>query len=287
MINLFDYIVSQDFIADLEKNKKYSIITDGPCGINNSFIQWYTFDVVFDTMATEALKDTIIVCISYTLSSHDFVVIDNHISQDHSRISLNPWVYSLREKNNPEENDIITMLGHGYDVREPCTVQQIHQNINKKSYQRIHNTRLPITLHTTKEDTLQIQSVEWEEDLIITIVATPSCAETVARACNTEWEKKNKDIFIQSHMTIELNQNIISSAQISGRILFIIDHKATEEICFLLEKIVKDTIWPSIKIHYLFPQYHLVSSILTEYLLEESMFDEFTMHEYIQSIINE
>jgi hypothetical protein len=26
---------------------------------------------------------------------------------------------------------------------------------------------------------------------------------------------------------------------------------------------------------------------LTEYLLEESMFDEFTMHEYIQSIINE
>jgi len=90
MINLFDYIVSQDFIADLEKNKKYSIITDGPCGINNSFTQWYTFDVVFDTMATEAFKDTIIVCISYTLSSHDLVIIDNHISQNHSRISLNP-----------------------------------------------------------------------------------------------------------------------------------------------------------------------------------------------------
>lgn len=64
----------------------------------------------------------------------------------------------------------------------------------------------------------------------------------------------------------------------------IIDHKATEEIWMYYDTLIKSqTQGEDITIQYIFPQFHLVASILPEYIYEEAKFDQPAFMDYLAS----
>jgi hypothetical protein len=61
----------------------------------------------------------------------------------------------------------------------------------------------------------------------------------------------------------------------------VIDHKATEELWLFCDTLIKQHAGKGIHIQYIFPQFHLVSSILEEYVYEEAQFDQPAFESYI------
>lgn len=49
-------------------------------------------------------------------------------------------------KNNPEINDIVQLLGQHYTVIEPIDINHLLINLQLHTYMRIHDTFLPETL---------------------------------------------------------------------------------------------------------------------------------------------
>ena len=64
------------------------------------------------------------------------------------------------------------------------------------------------------------------------------------------------------------------------------DHKATEEIWIYCDALIKQYCGQDITIQYIFPQFHLVSSILPEYIYEEARFDQPAIEAYIAETID-
>lgn len=93
------------------------------------------------------------------------------------------------------------------------------------------------------------------------------------------------DLHIWSHIGSNLQTDIINDIKESKRVLVILDHKATEEIWFYISALIQKYCGKGIELHCLFPQYHIVQSILPEYIYEESLFAEDNIMSFIESIL--
>lgn len=288
---MYEYISSQEFIRDLKNDQGYTIITDRIIWENTKNVTRYNFSDLFEK-GKKISENTIMICIAYWMTAKDMLILKNILPNNHHRVSMNPWVTSLREKNMPEENDIIHMLSKQYNVVEPYGYNHFQHIIwwNIPSYSRIFDVPLPELLSTTwkvSESSIFISGSEISSEL--TIVTTPSCVDKVASAIHsyTQWSSDIFDLYVSHHFSNSLDQSIIESIKKTQRALFIIDHKATEEMCLFLERLVQKKCWKEIYIHYLFPQHHIVESILSDYNEEESLFDKDSIENFISSILEE
>jgi hypothetical protein len=299
MDNIYEYIISHEFMNDFKKNQQYTILTDGELWANNEHITWYSFADFLQSNANHKQKDQeknkapLIICIAEKLTSHDILLLKKDLPPLHHWLSLHTGVSSLGEKNMPEENDITRLLSHEYIIKEPYShknLQHIIHHMPTSSYSRIENLPLPRALATTwhtSDDTIFISGKKTSSDL--TILTSASCIDKVASAVHlyTQWSSDIFDLYITTTRKNSLDKDIKESIERTQRILFVIDHKATEEICMFLNQLILQTSGEQIRIHYLFPQYHLVQSILSDYREEESLFDRDSIANFIESILQE
>lgn len=116
----------------------------------------------------------------------------------------------------------------------------------------------------------------------------PSSVETFSRALYQQKQDYQNyyPIRIWSHIDYILPDPLVQVIQSIGHVTIVIDHKATEELYLLFQKAIVNQCGQRIVLHYLLPQYHLVSSILPEYIYEESQFDEIAMNNFLSHIIS-
>lgn len=218
------------------------------------------------------------------------LLIDTQIGEQiHHWISLHPGLMSLRNKNNPEENDITTMLGQGYQVREPYHGKQIIESIisKKPSYHRIHDTYIPETINKKAKGS-SIVSIAGNNSGNLTVLSGISCVDTVASALHavSKGSLDMFDLYARSHINTTVDPELQASITKSKRLLVVIDHKATEELRVFINTLLRDHCGSDVQIHYLLPQYHLVQSILSDYINEEAAFDEQAIIDFVQSILD-
>lgn len=288
MINLYEYIVSNDFVNDLSKDTSYTIITDGEKSKNTENIQWLSYHEVLEKEWKITLQWANILCIAINLTSKDILVLDNLFTISCTWINCNPWIISMIKKSHPEENDIVPLLERGYTVKEPINTQDILKSLHKKTYLRIFDIPLAQKLSTLHRDNgiayikgSQIQSH-------FTVLSTLSCSDSLSWALDTcsKWSDNIFELYLWSQISTELSKDIIHSIQRTQHIIIVIDHKATEELWLYCDTLIKQHCGNNITIQYIFPQFHLVSSILEDYLHEEAEFDQPAFEAYIMESID-
>ena len=189
-------------------------------------------------------------------------------------------------KNNPEVNDIVNMLGQRYTVVEPVDIKHLHSSLQPNTYIRIHDIFLPETLSSYSWKDGFTKSINSERHSDYVILTTPAHIDSVSATLHTLSQNPDFliDLYIQHTFSTVLSQDLIEDIQRTQHIIIIVDHKATEELWMYYDTLIKQqTGLKEVTIQYIFPQYHLISSILPEYLYEESQFDQPNFLQYLSS----
>jgi len=287
MINLYESLISHTFIDQLPTTTPYTICTDGQKWKNTNHVTWYSFVELLEDQKKSIFISGKLICISYSITIQDIVLIDNLLQYPCTRINCNPWVMSIIKKSLPEENDILPMIERWYIVKEPINEYDLITSLQPKSYLRIFDMPIAQKLSTLSRDT-GIWYISWSQSQShFTVLSTVSCSDAVGGALTqcSKWSDNIFEFFIRSSISIHLSQEIIASIQRTQHIILIIDHKATEELWLFCDTLIKQHCGKNITIQYIFPQFHLVSSILEDYIHEESQFDQPSLEAYISESI--
>ena len=285
MINLYDFVVSHDFISYLSKDTTYTIFTDWEKWDDTNYIHRFSFEELLQMKAHH--EHWTIICIAQTLHQEDIKTIDTILQRSCVWISCNPWIMSIIEKNHPEYNDILPMLERWYTVKEPINKEDFINAITEKSYLRIFNIPIPQKLSTLQRDH-GIAHLSWSQTQThFTVLSTVSVSDNVVWSLHncSKWSENIFELYIRSEISTQLSKEIIQSIQRSQCIIIIIDHKATEELWLFCDTLIKQHCGKNVIIQYIFPQFHLVSSILIDYIFEEAHFDQPALEAYIMESI--
>lgn len=286
MINLYEYISSNDFTNKLPKDTTYTIFTDWEKGENSNNINWFSFIELFEKSVDITLWEHII-CIANYITTEDIKEIDDVLKISCTWINCNPWLLSIIKKSNPEQNDILPMLERWYTVKEPISTDDLISSIDKKSYIRIFDIPLAEKLSELKWDN-GIAYLSWSQiQTHFTVLSTVSISDSIVGALNncSKWSDNIFELYIWSHISTNLSKEVINSIKRTQHIIIIIDHKATEELWLFCDTLIKQHAGNNVNIQYIFPQFHLVSSILEEYINEEAQFDQPAFEWYIMESI--
>lgn len=283
MINLYEYIVSYDIFDDI--TVPCVIISDiTPQREIPTHITFYSISE-FITKPIQNISNPCII-ISHSLTSEDLLLLQKDSNLSASWISLNPWVMSMITKNHPENNDILNFLGQHYQVIEPIDIQHLLNSLQPNIFLRIHDILLPKTLQSKSRDNGLSKIIDTSNQSDYIVLTTPSSVDVVSstiHALSQSWDFA-ADLYVQSTFSTELNEDLIKDIKRTQHIIVIIDHKATEEIWMYYDTLIKSqTQGEDITIQYIFPQFHLVASILPEYIYEEAKFDQPAFMDYLAS----
>ena len=194
---------------------------------------------------------------------------------------------SIIKKSSPEENDIVMMMNHWYNIKEPIHHEDMISSLQQKSYIRIFDK--PIASRLALLDRKNwIWYLSWSQSQShFTVLSTVWSSDDVSWALTvcSKWSDNIFEFYIRSSISNILNDEIIASIQRTQHIIIIIDHKATEELRLFCDTLIKTYCGKQVTIQYIFPQFHLVSSILEEYLFEEAQFDQPAFETYIMESI--
>jgi hypothetical protein len=89
MINLYEFVSSNDFIDHLPKDTTYTVFTDGIKRENTEHTQWFSFIELFEQFQTITPHEHII-CIATSISSEDIKTINNILQLPCTWINCNP-----------------------------------------------------------------------------------------------------------------------------------------------------------------------------------------------------
>lgn len=283
MINLFYYITSLDFVADLPSSN-ITIISDEPIDkeIRAPFKSYYLGDIL--KQGSFSSQDPIIV-LCHTIGIQDILTLQKILIGPITRVNLNPWVMSMLTKNNPEVDDIVHALAHHYTVIEPVSKDHFLQSLQPNTYLRVHDTVLPATLGTLSWNTWYTKLINSDQQWEYVVITTPAHIDEVASSLhhlNTAEKEYHYDLYVQHTFSNTLSSELIADLKRTEHSIIILDHKATEQIWMFYDLLLREqTGKKEITIQYIFPQYHLVSSILPEYIYEEAQFDQPSFLAYI------
>lgn len=191
-------------------------------------------------------------------------------------------------KSQAEKNDIILMLKSWYSIKEPISLEDLISSMQSKIYIRAIDTPVAEILSKLRQNSGITYLSGSQEKSHITVLSTVSCSDNVAGALKTASKGSDNifEFYIRSEITTNLSPDLIESVKKTEHIIIIMDHKATEEIWIYCDALIKQHCWPEITIQYIFPQFHLVSSILPEYIYEEARFDQPAIESYIAETID-
>ncbi len=95
MFNLYESIISHDFINQLASTKKYTIFTDDTVWIDTEVVKRYSFsDILVDKKNPKIVGD--LICIARYLTSKDILLLNKIIQHSCTWISLNPGLMSIK-----------------------------------------------------------------------------------------------------------------------------------------------------------------------------------------------
>jgi hypothetical protein len=288
MFNLYESIVSHDFIDQLDSKTHYTILTDDRVWIDTDMVRRHSFSDILMTKDIPEIRGNLI-CIARYLTSKDILLLNEIIQHPCTWISLNPWLTSIISKKMPEENDIIVSLHQWYKVIEPISNGDMIKALWTKSYLRIYDKPLPSKTSKLARDNGIAYLSGSQRQSYFTVLSTLSCIDEVAGAIHntSKWSENIFELYVWSEISTRLNSEIIESIRKTQHIIIIIDHKATEELRLFCDTLVKEHCGHQITIQYIFPQFHLVSSILSDYIFEEARFDQLSIEDYFADSIEQ
>ena len=283
MINLFEYVSSFDFIDDMPTSSVTIISDKAPTKDLQTPFQYYHISDILQRKNFTAQDPILIIC--HTIGIQDILTLQKIIHGPTTRINLNPWLMSMLAKNNPEVDDIVIALAHRYTVIEPISRDHFLHSLQANAYLRIYDTFLPETLQKIQWNEWYGKIVNSEAKSDYIVLTSPAHIDEVASSLYhlaQSDEQDQYDLYVQHTFSNSLSAELIADIQRTQHIIIIIDHKATEQLWMFYDILLKEqTHTKEITIQYIFPQYHLVSSILPEYLYEEAQFDQRAFLEYI------
>lgn len=283
MINLFEYVSSFDFIDDIPASSLIIISDKEPTKKLQTPFQYYHISDILKGEKFITQDPILVIC--HNIGIQDIITLQKLINGPITRINLNPGLMSMLTKNNPEVDDIVVALAHHYTVVEPISRDHFLHSLQSNVYMRIYDTFLPETLQQVQWNEWygKIVDSEWKSDYIV--LTSPAHIDEVASSLYhlaQSDEQDQYDLYVQHTFSNKLSVELIADIQRTQHIIIIIDHKATEQLWMFYDILIKEqTQTKDITIQYIFPQYHLVSSILPEYLYEEAQFDQIAFLEYI------
>lgn len=286
MIHLHDYITSYDFLKGLHQPQ--IIISDLPAPTNDhSPHQRIRLEDFFANPRLQAVKPTI--GIGLRITSQDMLTLNQRYGRDCTWINLGPGVESMINKHAPEEDDITNFLAVHYTITEPIDTDTLLSALQPHHYIRIHNTRLPHTLTTlTREEGIASLPSQHSQEISqkYTILTSSRSADTVMSAVHSLGQDHEIfcNVWVQQSRSNKLSPIFVDHLRQTKYLIIILDHKPTEAIWQYYSHLLKQYNFEDVRIHYMFPQYHLVNSILTDYIMEEAHFDVLAMINYIQTM---
>ena len=288
MFNSYDSIISHDFIQHLPQDKNYIICTDGILGKNLNNIKRYSFDYIISNPNEVDMNWWNLICIAEFITAEDIIQLDQLLDIPCTWINLNPGVMSMISKKQSEKNDIILMLKSWYTIKEPISLENLISSILPKIYIRAIDTPVAEILSKLKQNSGITYLSGSLEKSHITVLSTVSCSDNVAGAIKTASKGSDNifEFYIRSEITTNLSNDLIESIKKTEHVIIIMDHKATEEIWIYCDALIKQYCGQDITIQYIFPQFHLISSILPEYIYEEARFDQPAIEAYIAETID-
>ena len=180
------------------------------------------------------------------------------------------------------------MLGERYQVVEPISIDHLFSSLQQETYIRIHDRILPETLQKQLWDIGFTKIIDTDKHSDYVLISSPAIIDDVVGSVHqlSEHTDFSCNLYIQSEFSIRLSHELIDDIRRTQHVIIIIDHKATEQLWMYYDTLIKEqTRLKEITIQYIFPQFHLVSSILPEYLYEEAQFDQPAFTNYLLSQI--
>lgn len=281
MIQLYDYVYSFDLLKDI--NQDLRIISDiTPPESLPKHIEYVSLQDIIQSPEKYTSSSVPTIAISEKLTSKDMLRLQALTKSSYTRISLDPGLRSVLTKNNPESNDIVSFLKERYEVINPYTTQDISRAILSPTlrYLRISNTPLPEELsHYITEEWFAYKKnqndVPTPPDY--TVITDPSTLDKLARAQHTLASQAiaTMDVFVHYRYPTQLPQPLIDSLEHTQHLIIILDHHATQELWLYYDTLIKQhNKLQHINIQFIFPQFHLLSSMLEDYIEEEALFDQ-------------
>jgi hypothetical protein len=228
-----------------------------------------------------------LICISYHLHSTEIIIRDDLLQIPCTWINCNPGLMSMITTSMPEDNDIITMIDRWYTVQEPIHIDSFTNSLHPNSYIRIFDKPIATLFSQLQRDSWIAYLSGSQLQSHFTVLATVSCSDEVSGALAhcSHGSENIFEYYVRSHIGTSLSPEVISSIQRTWHIIIIIDHKATEQLWSFCDTLIKSHCGRGVTIQYIFPQFHLVSSILADYLYEEACFDQPAFESYISESI--
>lgn len=281
MTNLYHYITSGEFFSHLPVDKTITIVTDLPLESHMKHVRIVSFwDIISGDITI--VSDQII-GISDKYNTHDIMIITKMIGQEINWINLNPGIKSMIHKHHPEDNEIITMQSAGYHIHEPYHPQQIINLMQwTQQYFRIFDAPLPSQLDalSREEGIAFLQGPDqFSHITVLWSVGVTDLLASIVHHINT-WESPVSQYIISSRWQT-LPDGLIREVRSNKHIIICIDHRATEGMRIYRDQLIKKQVWNDITIQYIFPPFHMVSSMMEEYIHEEARFDFESIVSYI------
>lgn len=281
MTNLYDFLINEERRTSL--TGKRTIITEDRHHSSDPNIEFLTFEALFSGARPSHTK---IIAIGHRITSADMLRINETYTISPIWINCNPWLESLLTKYHPEEDDITQLLAHHYQIIEPVSIKHFFESLQEKTYVRIHDRVLPQALSEQHWDMGYAKLIDPEQHSDYVILATPSHIDEVAGALHqlSSQSDFSADLYIQSAFSTQLPANLLEDIRRTKSLIVIVNHKATESLWLYYETLIKQALPETmINIRFIFPQFHLVSSTLAEYLYEEAHFDQQAFIQYLLS----
>lgn len=281
MDTLFDYIVSYRFLDTLEQGT--ILISDHiPDSAQSKHIHYYDIPSAI-SQADKLSKTDKILWLWTTINTSDMLSINRLLGQEINWINLYPGLESMLHKNSAESNDIIQFLEQGYTVYEPITADDLKLQWTKKWYYRITPHFSTTNIPSSTNDFIPVQT---DPDSSYTIISSIGSYTRVLWAIHQFQQHHGIwfNLFIHKKFASQVSEELISSLKQSKKAIIIIDHRATEEIWNYYENLINQNLANPIDLHFVFPQFHLVQSILPDYIYEEAYFDEIAISDYLESL---
>lgn len=283
MFSPFQAIVDWSFLEHLDTNNTITLYTDLTTTgwIIPNHVRIVHLDEIVD-INKKGNKETII-CMTMKLTHQDIIHIDEYDTRPKLWLSLHPGIMSIVHKYTAEDDDITRMLSHGYRVREPYDRWSFIDIIRQESgYGRIIDTFISDSINKEKktESDYVIINNHWHYHDLVILIGGSSVA-SVTQSISLWGDEHKATLIAQWWWGVSIDDDeVVQHIKHASHIFIILEHKATESIRMYYDVLIKQYN-STIQISYIFPQYHLVTSILPDYIYELAGFDAERIAEYM------
>jgi len=279
---------------------------------------WY--EIGDDLLSIINAHDRVCIVCEY-LTSVDYLPILDDIDSACVILQLFSWIFGLGHKMHLAHDDISQFLESERAVREAfslksfdflfqSTFQKQHTSLDQwdmtptsdpkiqsQKIIRLTGTELPLSLVEQAQDRVLtelaplIQLTQDDNPVNYTLVCSWSFLIEAVKAAQLLSKTIPIDIFcLTQRNNIQLDKSFVNHIRHTKHMILVIDQTDTQDIIEYRDELLQDVFYedkesfPSITIDTICPHYNSMTTILPEYIVQESKMDWASIAEYIQKI---